>query len=359
MPIPKIEELILGRNLQLDNSSIHEAFGEVNVTRTEKGFSVVATVLMNPQDSAEGWQTGMAIDTSYSMKPAFGGQNCYFTHALTAEEIQRYSGMGLIEVFDQDGQPACHLLNGAYEKLLEDGVLQLVEEPNQVQDICRKVVPMLAGKLDADGGTTVIYWAQGADGSGFSVLGDLEEEQAATAEYQGPQEGQWGNGTRLLPAIKYFLNTFRDAPMGFYVFVTDGRLDDFEEVKEFTIQLAHDIANKKTNPVKLVLIGVGNEIDEKQLEDLDDLPDTCDLPVDIWDHKIAKEMRSLLDIFAEMVDENQILAPSAELLDDQGNLVRSYTDGMPALLRFELPASAKGFRISLPNGVVIEQAIIR
>lgn len=359
MSLPKIDELIPGRNLQLDNSSTHEALGEVNVTRTEKGFSVVATVLMSPQDSAEGWQTGMAIDTSYSMKPAFGGQNCYFSHVLTEQEIQHYSQLGLIEVFDQDGQRSCHLLNGAYEKLLQDGVLQLVEEPNEVQDICRKVVPMLAGKLDADGGTTVIYWAQGEDGSGLSVLGDLEEAEAATAQYPGPEEGKWGNGTRLLPAIKYFLETFKDAPMGFYVFVTDGRLDDFDEVKAFTIQLSHDVADKKVNPVKLVLIGVGNEIDEKQLEDLDDLPDTCNLPVDIWDHKIAKEMRSLLDIFAEMVDENQILAPSAELQDDQGNTVRTYTDGMPALLRFELPATAKGFRISLPNGAVIEQPIIQ
>lgn len=357
MSLPHLNDLPVGRNLQLDSREVHTALGEVNITRNQDDISVVATILMNPQNTAEGWQTGMALDTSYSMKQAFGGKNHYFTHALTEEEIGKYSSAGLIEVFEQDGQRMCHLTPEAYEQMQKDGILQQVEEPNEVQDVCRKIVPMLAGQLDADGGTTVIYWAQGADGSEISVLGDLEADEAATADYPGPEEGKWGGGTRLMPAIRYFLKTFEDAAMGFYVFVTDGRLDDFEEVRQFTIQLSHDIDEGKVKPVKLVLIGVGPEVDEKQLEDLDDLPDTCDLPVDVWDHKIAKEMRSLLDIFAELVDENKTVAPKADLQDDQGNLVHSYTDGLPSLLRFTLPLSAKGFRIVLPNGTAIEQKI--
>ena len=103
---------------------------------------------------------------------------------------------------------------------------------------------------------------------------------------------------------------------------------------------------------------VGDEIDVKQLEELDDLPDTLDLPVDIWDHKVAAEMRSLLDIFAELVDENQMVAPSGIIQDEQGNTVREYSDGLPAKLSFTLPSESKSFTLALPNGNSISQQVI-
>lgn len=355
--LPTLEALQDGRNVQINSQEVHPALGEINVMLRDNKLQIKATVLMSPS-SAEGWQTGMAIDCSASMKRSFGGKNTYFTRSLTPEETESYSKQNLIEIFEEDGQQMCRMFDGAYEQMLKDGILHVVDEENEVQDVCRKVIPMLAGKLDADGGTTVIYWALGPDGGDIKVVGDLTEKSSATADYTGVAEDQWGNGTRLMPAIRYFLSTFEDASMGFYVFVTDGRLDDFEEVKQFTIQLSHDIHEKKVKPVKLILIGVGNDIDETQLEDLDDLPDTHDLPVDVWDHKIASEMRSLLDIFTEVVDDNRIIAPSAEIQDDSGNTIKRYTDGLTALMLFSLPTSARGFKLILPNGATIEQKII-
>ena len=69
-------------------------------------------------------------------------------------------------------------------------------------------------------------------------------------------------------------------------------------------------------------------------------------------------MRTVLDIFSEMVDENRIIAPSADLFDDSGKLIHSYTDGLLAKLCFRLPLTAKGFRLVLPNGNVLEQQVI-
>lgn len=357
MPLLPVESLPLDRNVQIDESSVHKALGEVNVTRRADCLDIVATVLTHPGQSNEGWQTGVALDSSYSMKRAFGGANYYFAREMTPEETADFHRRGLVEYFEQDGQQMCRLLDGACEEMLRTGLLYLKEDTNEVQEVCRQVIPMLAGTLDADGGTTVIYWAAGADGSDIKVMGDLTEESSKTAEYTGCPEN-WGQGTKLMPAINYFMETFKDAPMGFYVFVTDGKLDDFEEVKQFTIQLSRDIDAKKVNPVKLVLIGVGSEIEVSQLEALDDLPDEYDLPVDVWDHKVAKEMRSVLDIFSEMVDENKIIASSAELQDDAGNTIHSYTDGLMALMRFKLPLTAKGFKIVLPNGKVLEQPVV-
>lgn len=359
MSLPSLIELEAGRNVQLDSREVNPSLGEVNITRTADCLKVSATVLMKPGVGTELWQTGVAIDCSYSMERNFGGSHYNFVREMTANEVDVYCQRGIMQRFERDGKYMCTLLNDAEAQLIKDGILRLDIYPNEVEKISRKVIPMLAKDLDADGGCTVIYWALGADGSEYEVLGDLTAETAAIASYSGVATEKMGLGTRLMPAINYFLETFKDARMGFFVFVTDGRIDDFEEVKALTCKLSRDIAAGRRNMVKMVLIGLGQEIDHRQMEELDDLPDTHDLPVDIWDHKIAVEMRSLLDIFAELVDENKMVAPSGEVQDDTGRCVHRYSDGLPALMNFELPLTAKGFRIVLPNGMALEQPLLR
>jgi hypothetical protein len=158
----------------------------------------------------------------------------------------------------------------------------------------------------------------------------------------------------LLPAVRYFVDRFANAQWGFYVFITDGKIDDLQAVKDFTADLARKITSGRANPVKFVLIGVGLDIDESQMQQLDDLPDALDLPIDLWDHKIAAEMRDLRDIFAEVVDENVIVAPTGRILDDAGNLTASFSDGVPSLLRFSLPFSCKAFTLQVGNHSVFQ-----
>jgi hypothetical protein len=104
-----------------------------------------------------------------------------------------------------------------------------------------------------------------------------------------------------LPAAKYFVERFKDAPWGFYVFITDGELHDLEEVKHYSRQLAKEVAARRRNPVKFVLIGIGSNVNEQQMEELDDLDTGTE--IDLWDHKLAAEMRVLQEIFAEVVDK--------------------------------------------------------
>ena len=70
---------------------------------------------------------------------------------------------------------------------------------------------------------------------------------------------------------RYFVDRFRDAPWGFYVFITDGELHDLDEVKAYSTRLARDIAAGRRNPLKFVLIGIGPSVNETQMEELDDL----------------------------------------------------------------------------------------
>jgi hypothetical protein len=290
-----------------------DPFGEINVYPAGPGkVRVVATILMEPHK--EGAQTGIALDGSGSMAKVYGVDT---------------GGGVLSSIF---GRKQLH---------------------NDVTPVAQKICAYLARKIDADGGTTCIYWSVGPGGSEIEVIGDLRAEDAERHVFGPPQD--FGTGTQLLPAVKYFVKRFHDAPWGFYVFITDGELHDLDAVKEYSTRLAQAIAAGRRRPLKFVLIGIGPDVNEGQMEELDDL-DTG-TPIDLWDHKLAREMRVLEEIFAEVVDKNARVADHGKILDPQGRVVRDFSDtGLPAFLEFEMPAGAAYFTLEVA-GNRIHQAL--
>ncbi len=291
-----------------------EPFGEVNVYPVAGSKTrVVATILMEPRK--EGTQTGIALDGSGSMSKLYGVD---------------------------DGARVLSPIFAAPKKL-----------HNDVTPVAQKLCAYLANTIDADGGTTCIYWAVGPGGSQVEVVGDLTAAQAESHVFGPPKN--FGTGTQLLPAVKYFAERFKDAPWGFYVFITDGELHDLDEVKRYSTELARAVAAQRRNPVKFVLIGIGPSVNEKQMEELDDLDTGTE--IDLWDHKLAAEMRQLQDIFAEVVDKNARVADHGKILDPKGNVVRDYTGrGLPAYLEFEMPAGAEFFTLET-NGCRVHQPL--
>jgi hypothetical protein len=279
-----------------------EPFGEVNVYQEPSGnLRIVATILMEPR--REGTQTGIALDGSGSMAALYGVQQ---------------SGGFFASLFGGKKKPAT----------------------NEITPVAQKVCAYLARKLDADGGTTCIYWATGPGGSQVEVVGDLTGDQAEKHYFGEPKN--FGTGTQLLPAVRYFVDRFKDAPWGFYVFITDGELHDLDAVKSYSIRLAKEVASGSRKPLKFVLIGVGDGVNERQMEELDDLQ--TGTSVDLWDHKIAAQMRVLEEIFAEVVDKNARVADKGRVLDPQDRVVKNYSDtGVPAYLEFELPRGSQYF----------------
>jgi hypothetical protein len=266
--------------------------------------------------------------------------------------VCEYEGKGWVETRQEDGRKVRSFQKDAYEDAIQKGYLKFSQ--NVVQPLAQEFIAYLAANLDADGGTTVIYWACGK-GDVIEVVGDFTEEQCRLLDVQGPRAEGFGGGTFLTPAVRYFVDRFVDAKRGMYVFITDGKLDDLDQVKKSTTDLARDIKAGKRNPVKCVLVGVGTAVDEGQMEQLDNL-DTG-TGVDIWDHKIAKEMRSLVEIFAELVSENQIVAPTAAIYDSTGTLVKRFTDGLPAKAMVTLPLNAEWFEIEA-GGKRIRQSVL-
>lgn len=343
-----------GRSHQLPSSMVAQEFGEVNVRRQGGTCEVLFTVLMEPTGTgAEGWQTGVAIDASGSMESVFGwGIEDGPKGNPPVSLLEEYHRKGWLELYEHHGQTVPILNRNAKADLVERG--HFVWSKNEIEPLARKMTAYLASNLDADGGTTVIYWACG-DGSEIEVVGDLTAEDCERASFRGPEKVDFGAGTVLTPAFRYFAERFADAKNGMYIFITDGELHDLEEVKNYTIQLCREIHKERRNPLKCVLIGIGDDVNEDQMEELDDLDSGTS--VDIWDHKIARDMRSLIEIFAEVVSEHQIVAPTARIYDSTGQIVKNFADGLPAKVSFTMPVSSEWFELEVA-GKRIRQSVI-
>lgn len=222
---------------------------------------------------------------------------------------------------------------------------------NQVRDVAQVMCQYIASRADQNGGTTLIYWATGDPGE-IQPHGFLTEAEAQGYAFPAPK--QYGRRTNLLPALKYFADgihpktgrPFRDSKRGVFVFITDGAIEDLEAVKQYSTQLAQEIQAGKRNPLKLVLIGLGNQIDEQQMQELDDLDTGTEQ--DLYFHKIATQMTELAEIFTEMVDETMMIAENGVVRDTKGKEVLSFRDTkVPARFEFDLPAGSTGFTLEV------------
>ena len=292
----------------LASSLVVMPFGKVNFWKQPDGSKKVRAYIL-VERPVEGAKTGVAVDGSASLRPAYG--------------------YNLILPFVRNN-------------------------PNIVSEQAQKVCSYLANRLDVDGKTDVVYWATGSNRDGLEIVGELTETQSKSFDFSGPKN--FGAKTKLTPALKYFTEKYKSAKWGMFIFVTDGALDDMADVKSFTIQIARDISLGKRKPVKLILLGVGPWVEESQMIELDDL-DTG-VGVDLWDHKIASEMGHLAEIFTEVVDEKMILADNGMVRDAKGRPVKEYRDtGLPALLEFVLPQDATDAFILEFGGQVIRQPL--
>lgn len=307
-------------------AKVVEPFGEVNVYKQNSGeLHVVATILAVPD--LEGAKMGLALDGSASMKKMYG-----------------VSGI-VGSVFAQAAAAST---------------------PNVVEPVARTMVSYLSN-FSSNGKVDVIYWACSPDGSKVEALGEFDEQDIQNVMITGPQKLPWGRGTKLLPPLQYFVDKFKDAPAkgvkepaAICLFVTDGIIEDLADVKQYCKQYAQEISKGQKPFIKLLLIGVGEEVDEGQMDELDDMfegsniKDSSGQDIDLWDHQLASDMQKLEQIFKEFVSEDMIVIGSGRILNQDGKNCHEYSDGVPALLRFTMPVGSTAFSLEFPGGSVTQ-----
>ncbi|HON45344.1 MAG TPA: VWA domain-containing protein, partial [Planctomycetota bacterium] len=235
--------------------------------------------------------------------------------------------------------------------------------PNIMEPVAKSIANFLSN-FSGDGSVQLICWACSQDGSGVEEIGSFNPSTLQNLSIQGPKKLPWGRGTQLLPALKYFLDDkMLQSPWSLIIFITDGILEDLDTVKEYCQQIGQDMASGKRESIKLVLLGVGEEVDEAQMQELDDmfegtgLKDIHGNEIDLWCHKLASNMTRMEEVFAEVVSENTMIGPKGQVLDDKGNLLCNYSDGLPAKLRFNMPKTSQAFTLSYPGGSVTQSIV--
>jgi hypothetical protein len=304
--------------MQIEPSLVVAPFGKIEVHPHPDGSRVIARIRMRPQ--VENAQTGLAIDGSVSMMNHFGAQ--------------------LPPMFRKPEHNVMQVVAGGMAKMLAD--------------------------FDSDGQTTVIYWATGLLGESIEILGDMDSTKAASFPFTGPKK--FGTGTKLAPAVRYYAyERFPDEKWCIFVFITDGVIEDLEEVKQLSLEIGQQMAVGVRGFTKFVLIGLGDHVNHDQLGELDDL-DYAGLitpdgeKVDLWDARNAANMYTLETVFDECVGENSIVATSGNVCDSFNKPVKplrrnSYSDGLPALLEFICSPGSTSFTLSIPNVGTFTQPI--
>lgn len=324
---------------------INPVFGKIYYR--DIGDEKEVTFLLMAVSIGENWTTGIAIDASASMKESFGKN---LTGSIPEESLLQYAKKGWAQEKKKDGDLFLLLDEKAYEDAIENGYLTWTE--NLIETEGRKFIKYLANDIDVQTGTNVIYWACGQE-STIQDLGRITVEECPTMNLDGPEENSFGEKTLLLPALKHFEKKFRGAEKGMYLFLTDGRLEDLEEVKNYCEELSRKIADGERNSMKCVLIGIGDKVETEQLEDLDFL----ETEIDIWDTKLAADIRGVEEIVTSLVKDSIVVNTPSRIFDDADNIVMEFTDGLPSKATFNVPSSSSYFELEVSGHARIRQAL--
>jgi hypothetical protein len=225
----------------------------------------------------------------------------------------------------------------------------LKEVSNQVEPQVQWMLEYLATK-DRNGMLRVAYWACGASGKDVEVIGELKGVDVK--QYKFPGAKKLGNSTCLLPAMKDYVRYLKQqipegARRGCAVIVTDGRLSDADDVEIYSAELAREIAAGRLPRINFILVGVGDDVDEEQLEHIAHAEYKG--VGHLWCHRIAKEITQVAELVAVLVDENMTVAAGGTIYDDRGKVLKSYEGRLPAVLEFDVPDGAKSFTLEV-NG---------
>jgi hypothetical protein len=219
--------------------------------------------------------------------------------------------------------------------------------PNQVEPQVQWMLEYLSTK-DRNGVLRVAYWACGKSGRDVEVVGDLKGVNVKSYSFPGPSE--MGSYTYLEPAMRDYMKYLKKqiplgARRGCAVFVTDGVLHDPDAVKAYSREIARDIAAGRLPRLNFILVGVGNAVDEEQMEEI------CHQEYrgigHLWCHRIAEEINQVAELVAVLVDETMTVAAGGTIYDDSGNAIKIYEARLPAVLEFDIPEDATSFTLEV------------
>jgi hypothetical protein len=127
--------------------------------------------------------------------------------------------------------------------------------------------------------------------------------------------------------------------------IHQGQLHDAADVKAYSTQVAKEITAGRLPRLNFVLVGVGEQVDEEQMEEIchEEYPGIGHL----WCHRVADRMEEMAELVAVLVDETMTVAAGGTIYDDKGNVLKVYEARLPAVLEFKVPAGCQSFTLEV------------
>lgn len=232
-------------------------------------------------------------------------------------------------------------------------------DPNHVQTVARKLGGMLT-EVTRSGKVSGIYWAMGNQGNVIEEIGEHDNNGWTEAVIRGPKKN-WGRGTKLLPALQYAVDIVAvESDWTMAVILTDGIIEDEKQCMDYCFRIGQELADGKRKILKFVLIGVGEDVDEEQLNRFDNMFEGTNLEdkVDLFAAGSTSSMQNDEDILAtlygELINEESTVASSGVIYDLSGNQIAKFTDGLPGKFIFNLPKGQIGFKIKIGTHEIVQ-----
>jgi hypothetical protein len=223
---------------------------------------------------------------------------------------------------------------------------KLAPVKNLVEPQMQWMLEYLASK-DRNGALRVSYWATG-DGSQLEMIGELGASDAKSFKFPGPKS--YGKGTIMLPVLRDYVAYLREqvkagARRGLAVIITDSQLYDAADVLAYSTQVAKEIAAGRLPRLNFVLVGVGEQVDEEQMEQI------CHFEYPgvghLWCHRVADRMEEMADLVAVLVDATMTVAAGGTIYDDKDKVLKVYEGRLPAVLEFDVPKGTASFTLEV------------
>jgi hypothetical protein len=231
-------------------------------------------------------------------------------------------------------------------------------EPNYMQPVARKLGTALSAAASS-GKVFAAYWSVGADGSKVEPIGEFDRADWQWVVINGPRKEKWGKATRLLPAVWLCVEQVAvgaDRTLG--VLVTDGIIEDEADCVAYCRRIGKEMAQGRRKPVKLVLIGIGHEVDKAQLQRFTEIFEGTGIEYQMWSYGLVASMRDEADIqavlFGGLMTEQTIVASWGRVEDGSGTLLADFGYGLPGKFEFELPPGQTSFVIRTPDRTIIQ-----
>ncbi|MBI2806560.1 MAG: protein kinase [Planctomycetes bacterium] len=233
--------------------------------------------------------------------------------------------------------------------------------PNQMKRIADRLMPFLSA-LSLQNGIHFLHSSTGPNGNETQTFGLVNLEQVRQMKLGRPQNG-WGGHVRLTNAIRELTKAhFRGSPLAVGVLLTYGGISDVDSLATFSKELISEIELGQRPLIRLFLI---------------DLKETSPRsgPLQPPEPLVGLGWRDATGVFgrlweclpSSLLDEPnngfqfRTLFPdffsSGRVLDSGGNMVKEYPNGIPKVLRFELPVDSPSFTLQYSGRQVLQPLV--